>query len=598
MWIINTFKKPWVLLMFFLILAYIWGVVSFQHYIPAGTGFLISLYSTMILSVGLFIFFLKTHINSISKATYLWFAVAFLFILQPILNKINYIDDLFLSFLTILLCALCSWAISLFNEHQKKYAVIAMAWGILGSGVFTAMSQLAQLFHWESLYQILFLKVNTNRLPGNIGQANQAAFVLVLAISAIIYLCYEYKNTAFFKKYQWILIILANGIVALLSFGIALTISRGGLVLLACTLLGSAILYYDTIKIRLLALFGFVPVSILGYILGSNMIQAFNQDPMTAMGRIVGENQTSGLREALLQQAWLAFQSSPITGIGWDGLKYFGLQYAEQLSWFTVANHSHNIVAQIAVEFGVLGLIVFIGFAWLVLKNVRLNLPFYKAYSLIVLGLIFAYSLNEYPLWYFKFLLLTVFFIAILDESKKVISFDFKKLLSAISILFVLGGGYYIYQYYHYVAVSYAIQAEETDYEQDIEAYKTLPYVFGYTKYKELMFYMLNPISRENLEVQITLGNRVLSTYLDSFLMLKQANLLMLAGKEQEADHLLRANCIFTTHINVGQYCPSTVAFLEDLIKQDPSYQGYLDRLALWHEQYYKKPLPPAQRDE
>lgn len=588
----NQLIKKNILFFIFLTAAYVWGVVSFQHYIPAGTDFYLSLYSATILSVGLFFNFIcknktATQQNVISITTIAWLIFLIVFLLQPILNSIAYIDDHLLSVLTILSCVMLSYAITNLSDNQKNTAVIFMAGGILGAGIFTVIAQIVQAIGWDKLDGILFMRTST-RLFGNIAQPNQAAYVLVMAWAAFIYLCIEYKNKVY--QHKILFFVLANIITFLLVLGLGLSASRGGIVLMACAILGSAVIYYQPIKIRMILILAFLPSAVVGYMLGTDLLQSFAFNELKpAVDRLVGEGESLGLRKSLLNQAWLAFQSSPITGIGWDNLKYFGMTHAEQLSWFTVANHAHNLPAQIAAELGILGLIPLSIFFVILIKNFGFKLPHYKAFVYIILGLTFAYSLSEYPLWHFRFLLLAVFFVAVIDNSTIKLNIDFSKISAGIALLFVIGGSYYIHQYYRYVEVSYAIKSDLTDYEQEILAYQDLPNVFGYTKYKEALLYMLSPIDEQNLEAQIQLGNRVLTHYLDDFIMLKQADLLVLAGHQQEAEKLFQATCMFQDYHKRGVGCKKVLDNLRETAETDSRYLIYVENLQEFFNKKFKQ---------
>lgn len=588
----NQLIKKNILFFIFLTVAYVWGVVSFQHYLPAGTDFFLSLYSATILSVGLFFNFIvtnknKTQTNTISVTTIAWLLFLIIFLVQPILNPIAYIDDHLLSVATILLCVLLSYTITNLSDNEKNIAVNFMAVGILVAGLFTVLAQVVQAIGWNKLDGILFMRTST-RLFGNIAQPNQAAYVLVMAWAAFIYLCIEYKNKVY--QHKILFLGLANIITFLLTLGLGLSASRGGIVLMACAILGTVVIYYQPIKIRMIIALAFLPSAVMGYILGTDLLQSFTFNELKpAVDRLVGEGESLGLRKSLLNQAWLAFQSSPITGIGWDNLKYFGMTQAEQLAWFTVANHAHNLPAQIAAELGILGLIPLCIFFAIIIKNFGFKLPHYKAFVYIILGLTFAYSLSEYPLWYFRFLLLAVFFVTVIDTSRIRLNIDFSKISVGIALLFVLGGSYYIHHYYRYVDVAYAIKSDLTDYEQEILAYQDLPNVFGYTKYKEGILYMLSPIDEQNLELQIQLGDRVLSHYLDSFIMLKQADLLVLAGRHQEAERLFKAACSFQDYHKRGVGCKEIIQNLKETSETDTRYLIHVETLQHWFNQRFKQ---------
>lgn len=479
-------------------------------------------------------------------------------------------------------------AVDNFSQAQKQFSVIVMASGLLFSGLFTVLSQTVQALNWHYLDGIAFFTIH-DRLSGNLGQPNQAAYVLVMAWSAMIYLCLEFKDWA--TKHKWITLLALNFVSFVVSAGLGMSASRGGILLMICALLGAGVIYHQVIRMRLGVMLVFLPAMIVGYMVGTELLNAFN-DQMSALGRLANEGQSLGLRKALLQQAFLAFQSSPVTGIGWDNLKYFGLLNAEKLSWFTVAHHAHNLPAQIAAELGIIGLVSLCGFFWIILKNFGFKLEYYRAFAYIILGLTFAYSLSEYPLWYFRFLLIAVFFIAIVDGSSIRPKFDMAKLSTAFSLVFVLLGGYYIKQYYRYADVSYAIQSDLTNYEQKVFAYQDLPNVFGYSKYKELILYMLTPIDKETADKQIILGERVLSTYLSDFLMIKQADLLLMTNRESEAQKLWHAGCVFGDYARTGLSCVKVLEHLQEKAKEDARYQAHFDNLKQWYTTQFAVGLP------
>lgn len=572
----------------FLVLSYVWGVVSFQNYLPSTNGVLIGLYSILLLAVGLLIWSTKVTLNQISVSTLLWLVFFLLFLAQPFLHTTVYFDNSLIFALSTLIVVLYSTTLDGLSSNQKRTAVMVVAVGILFAGLFTVAGQTAQALGVDGWLGSLFMK-STTRLAGNIAQPNQAAYVLVMAWSALIYLCLEYKEWVI--KHQWHALLVVNFVSFLVVAGLGMSASRGGILLMVCAVLGAGLIYHQAIKVRIAIMLMFVPAMVAGYLVGTELLNTFN-DQTSALGRLIGEGESLGLRKSLLQQALLAFQSSPITGVGWGNFKQFGLLNAEQLSWFTVAHHAHNLPAQIAAELGILGLLPLLGFIWIILRNFGFKLEYYKAFSHIILGLTFAYSLSEYPLWYFCFLLLTVFFIAIIDDGTIRLKFDFSKLVVVASACFVLISGYYIKQYYRYADVSYAIQSDLTNYEQKVFAYQDLPNVFGYSKYKELILYMLTPIDKETADKQIILGERVLSTYLSDFLMIKQADLLLMTNRESEAQKLWHAGCVFGDYARTGLSCVKVLEHLQEKAKEDARYQAHFDNLKQWYTTQFAVGLP------
>lgn len=554
--------------------AYFWGVVSWQHFFPSAQDAYIALLVVLLTSCGLLIFFSCNKIRQISYTTILWFCFFLLLLVQPVINDLAYPDSSFLTTIPVLVCALVSLVIAQCTESQKAKAVLVIAYTVLVCGFFTVFSQLVQLFRVEWLLgSVVFDAPPSGRLVGNIAQVNQAAFVSSLAMASIIYLVYHHHLTKF-------RIALFMFIMLWLSVGIGLCASRGGVLLAIAALLSGSIFYKASLKKRLVMGGAFFPVLIIGYIIGTELMNYFMEIDFSAVGRING-----GILDLRIQQfkdAWFAFTTSPIKGIGWRELMHFGLQNASEMHWFTTANHAHNVVAQIGAELGILGLLIFLGFVIVLLKKLRFSLSPYRAFSFAILMLTAMYSLSEFPLWITRFLLLATFFVAVLDNGLISLNFNSKLLPSFLATVLICGSVFYIVQYKKYLLAYYYITWNHPDltYEAKLDNYRQVPKVFGFSQYKELMLFQLNPIKTENLEGQIALGNRVLSMYLSDSLILKQANLLMVAKREKEADKMYKSGCLF----NRGERCSDVISSLRANAIGDPElYGGYYERFAEWY---------------
>lgn len=565
--------------------AFFWGVVSVQHYLPSGMDFYINTLLVAIISLAMTLFFARQKIQKISYNCLLWLIFFLLLLIQPLLHQLSYFDAHLLEIAPLLAVILLVLGVAQFTAEQKANAVKVMAYVILFCGVYTVFSQLVQLLQIEILLDTWVFDTEGERLVGNVAQVNQAAFVCTLAMAALIYLLYEAKHLS---RFTWTVAIL---IILWLSMGIGFSASRGGVLLAIVALLSGAIFYQAKIKQRAVMALVFFPVLIIGYTLGTYLMNAYMQVEASAIGRMMNESSSLHLRISHLHQAWLAFSSQPITGIGWGGIKYFGLQHADEIEWFTVVNHVHNIVAQLAAELGFLGVTIFFAFVVLLLKNLRFSLPPYRAFSFAVLMLLGMYSLSEYPLWYMRFLLLTAFFVAIIDVDSVSLKLNSKILPLSMSALLSLGAIFYAVQYKIYTNAAYIIREDESvvPYEYKVAVYKDLPSLFGFSQYKELILFLLNPISEENIEGQIALGNRILSVYLADFTMLKQANILMVAGKEAQADILYQSTCLF----NFAEQCNIVIENLRANAKEAPEhYQPYYERFAIWYESRFDKKIP------
>ena len=572
-------------LLVFMSAAYLWGILSIQHYYPSATDLYINIYVGGLLAVGLAGWATASDRKKIpiSISTWLWLGLLMLILLQPILNQIVYTDGLIFPGATILFCLLVSLAVSGLDREEKRRAVNVMAVVLLAGGILTVATQVIQLVWPDSwlIGSVVFAKSPDNRLIGNIAQVNQAAFVSSLGMAAAIYL--------FYLSRTWLGKIICIVFTVWLVMGIGFTSSRGGFLLGLAVVLCSGLFYAGGWKKRFASVVGFGVLFIIGYNLGSRLLLAFIEDSNTAVSRLT--NESMALRQYLLQESWMAIKGNWLTGIGWGNLKGFGLDHAEQLQWFTVAHHAHNLIAQIGAELGILGLIIVFWFIFLLIRKIGFNLSADRAFSFTILAVIGMYSFSEYPLWHLRFIMIAAFFIEIIlaeDDGKNKKEVSFKLPVAAISGLLAIGSVYYIIQYQKYRDFVYFLLSEETSAEEKMLAYSHLPPVFGFSEEKELILFMLLPISEDNLQEHIALGDRVSYKNLSVDLLIKQGSLLAVAGNSERADHYFRAACL----LNMATNCNEVNTYLTEISNENPAYyKPYLNRFHQWYESRFHKRL-------
>ena len=207
--------------------AYLWGILSIQHYYPSSTDLYINIYVGGLLAVGLAGWAMASDRKKIpiSISTWLWLGLLMLILLQPILNQIVYTDGLIFPGATILFCLLVSLAVSGLDREEKRRAVNVMAVVLLAGGILTVATEVIQLVWPDSwlIGSVVFAKSPDNRLTGNIAQVNQAAFVSSLGMAAAIYLFYLTRT--------WLGKIICIVFTVWLVMGIGFTSSRGGFLL-------------------------------------------------------------------------------------------------------------------------------------------------------------------------------------------------------------------------------------------------------------------------------------------------------------------------------------------------------------------------------
>lgn len=562
--------------------AYLWGVVSIQHYLPS-YGLYIGLFVSAILCVALALFFLLCRVKFVSYSTLLWWALALLVAIQPWLFETAYADRLLFPSGGLLLMGFLSLAVAQLDDRQRQRAAHFFALALFFAALATVASQLVQVLHIKPLMGSLVFRPNGNRLVGNVAQVNQAAFVGCMGMAAAVYFVHHYRVR---HKGVWLILAL---LLCFLGMGLGFSASRAGLIL-ALAALGSGVLYQGSPRRRLLPSVLFGLCVMVGYQLGTALMNHRLDVKTSAVGRMVGENSLH-LRTSLLEQASMAFFQNPILGNGFDTMNHFGLQHAEEIHWFTSANHTHNLIAQMMAEFGVVGLVVLLLFAWLILKNLRLSLPHHLALAYGVLGVIALYSLSEYPLWYLKYLMVAVFFVALLDKSKIVLPINVSYPSAMTAVALFVGSVFYIGHYQAYRQMAYLVRNSKVSQDKKVAAYHNLPNVIGYKKYKELNWFLIMPIAKDKttLQAQAKLGDRVLTQFLSASMLVKQAQILALLGESERADGLYRATCIFGSYT----FCQVAIDNLcQNSAEQWHIYRPYLDRLSVWHQTHFGQPVP------
>ena len=103
------------------------------------------------------------------------------------------------------------------------------------------------------------------------------------------------------------------------------------------------------------------------------------------------------------------FRDAPVFGIGFKHFAWNNFLLAEKIPGAApdegVIDHAHNLIFQIAAEFGVSGLIVLLGglgwWGWS-MRRAQIDPPLW--WMAAVLGVLGLHSMLEYPLWYAYFL--------------------------------------------------------------------------------------------------------------------------------------------------------------------------------------------------
>lgn len=560
---------------------YLYGILSTAHYGMGSKDFYIGLVTSVVASVGLVFWYYNNSIKKIGISTLTWLSLAFLIVFQPLINDITYSDALIFPFGTLLIATLLSIIVVNLSKDIENRLIKSSAYIFLIGGILTVCTQLIQLFIPD--HNLSFISPVADRLYANLSQPNQAGFVIVLAITSSIYLFFlnDYKNKKFTILYSLCALFLA--------VGISLSLSRAALVMLAFTLLGTLFYQWRNYKIRLSSVFIFTIVTTIGYKLGAFLMTNFfiGHTGGSAVDRLLQEG--TSLRQILLERAWSAFLSDPIFGVGYDNYLAFSLENREKWAWFENASHAHNIIAQLGAELGLIGLVSIIGVFFILLRQIVLFITkkiSSEHFFICLLLLSFVlYSFAEYPLWYTRFLFPFVFLVALLDKGFEFKYFALDKVLAILSIVIGVFSAIYIGAYNYYLYRYEVVMFFKVEDQKKVDAYKSLPTILGFTKFKEAMLHMVIDEEASNPEQLLAVGDRLIKDTGSIDVMRVQARLLVRVGKVEEADKLHRTLCL-GEHQVMGK-CDYT---LTKILELDPDDQmGYATRLNDWYLQRYNK---------
>ena len=482
------------ILAYFIGLAYLLGILNYMHLLPSKRDLNIGLQVLLVISIGLAIVWSQRDFvfRRLGWSALMWLFLLVLILIQPLVNTIVYPDALIFTLGSLVFVLLLS--VTVYQIEDKASFTRTLSWFILLGALLEYLTQLAQLLQWTFLYDNLVYPVPIGGRPvSNLVQPNQAAFVYAMGMAAVCYLqdinikidTTTQRMTT--SSPQHLLTLFFGLSVGILASGIAISASRTGIVLGIAAIIGYYLLNEHPLKRRLTIAGLFTALGIVGYLLGSYLLSIYSPT-QSAVNKIATTTVTESLRGYQLQQAWLIFQNDTLFGIGWGNFSTSALIYAEQLPWMSMTDHSHFIVSNIASELGIIGLLVFIPFIYIIWKNIRLGRQPSSAFVLSILGVITLYSFSEFPLWYFYFLMLFAVFLALADIQMSDIQINLKRTFTALLIVISLLSLYYYQAFMQYNKVSNLTTLEIPD-EQKLALVTELNTPYGFTLYKEYLLY-------------------------------------------------------------------------------------------------------------
>lgn len=571
---LKTQIKNGQILAYFIGLAYLVGILNYMHLLPSKRNLNIGLQVLLVLSIGLAIVWSYRDFvfRRLGWSALMWLFLIALILIQPLVNNIIYPDSLIFTVGALLFVLLLS--VTVYQIEEKARFTRTLAVFMLVGAILEYLTQIAQLFQWTYLFNNLVYPVPAGSRPvGNIIQPNQAAFIYALGIAAACYL----QDIKIILLPQRLAAILFGLAVAMLGSGIAVSASRGGIILGVAAIIGYYLLNVQSVKQRFTKAALFSLLEVVGYIIGNYLLS--NYSPIqSAIDRIA--TTTQSFRGYQQQQALLIFKEDPIFGIGWGNFSTSALIYAEQLPWLSMTDHSHFIVSNIASELGILGLLIFIPFIYIIYKNIRWSLFPNNAFVLSVLGVITLYSFSEYPLWYFYFLMLFAVFLALADIHMKTVQVNLKRVFTALLIVTSLLSVYYYQAFISYNKVANLTTLEISN-EQKLGLVTDLNTPYGFTQYKEYLLYHTLDVSTHQIDEKIAIGERVVNLFPAPSLMMQQGLFYGLKGDTNTSLRLFKSACLF----NFAKDCAVVQQALIDARNSQPDYyEQTLQAFIAWRQ--------------
>jgi O-antigen ligase len=300
----------------------------------------------------------------------------------------------------------------------------------LAGGILSAIVQWLQLFDLEILPSWLAVVQSDmamrQRPFANVAQANHASTYVGLAALAAVFLLGRFKA-------GWLL----AAALLLLSSGLALAGSRMGtgfLLLLVVAVFAPTALRTESRRMRWIAALMLLLGNAIGLIAVRKVLGEF--DTITRFGQ-----PTLPIRFELWRQAWQISLQHPLLGLG-VGQFAAGQYWVANAGPYTYpANNCHNLVLQVAAEFGwpaAIGVAVLA--LWWGVRDLRTRLANPRQAIIWAMVLFIAiHSMLEFPLWHLYFAIPTALLFAFGEPMKPVvIAMDLRR-LGVVAALTILG---------------------------------------------------------------------------------------------------------------------------------------------------------------
>jgi O-antigen ligase len=429
---------------------------------------------------------------------------------------------------------------------------------LLAGGLFAVFCQTVQLFHMEARFAPLVVAYNVateRRLFGNMAQANHLATVIAFGLAGAMYLV----QTRRMPLVIWLVVS------AVLSFGLALTVSRGPWLQTAVIVVAG--LWMAFIRRRpgaaddldgptgsegregrdvrawvvpfvLAVLF----VAVNAVVRWANVRYQLDL-AQSAAERMQDANQIAP-RLALWKYGWTMFKTHPLLGVGWGEFPRYQFDMVRELGGVEIANNAHDIFIDLLAKTGLLGVAVLV--AGIVLWLIRvLRAPHTPArvFALSLLGVLMMHALVEYPQQYMFFLMPAMLVIGLLETRPlrlvaRPVSYGGYVFLVAAGLIAL----YPTMRDYNRAEVLYYGSRPAEQYRDDPS------FLFG--AWGEYGAATLLPMNAQDIEAKLAAHRQAIALLPGETVLRRYAVLQALAGQRSEAMDTMARLQIFATQLH------------------------------------------------
>lgn len=375
----------------------------------------------VVVALGLMVVLLATITKplkaSAPRVSYVLLAMAGYWLLQPLFTDVIYIESNIKASIVFVLFAALAWSIHSVIDRTQLITVIA--WSLLVGASIQALVVVMQAIGIEVSVLGIFNVSADNGMQGQLGQRNLLAHYLCWGIVAGSYLSIRSSrdsNSYYLSTLLTIVLAIVLGLIgsrSIILFGIAMTV----MVLLQ-------MLYYRRLTVTSKWLIAISALILIPQVLLPAILSIFDTATHTGLQRVLSSGSDTA-RGYELKKALLGFMQAPIFGQGWNESTFQAFSRALDIMPLDLhqqeklPEHSHNIISELLVEMGVVGiLIVIVGTIWALIPAIRTSLKLESAFILALLTITAVHSMVEYPLWNTFFLLAVVLFLTAIPNQR------------------------------------------------------------------------------------------------------------------------------------------------------------------------------------